>query len=1123
MFGIGVQVGLGTQGTVFGVQVPTDPLTIFAANPPLDGDDINTSRTFFVVVTLNSEDPLDELRITIAPGSTGTLTVLGVGFAKFVAEGTALGPITEVKFSGASGFASKTTNQTSDWTDISGLGLQAGDRLAVSFTTGIAGQATTRYEDTAYVADTYHEAGTSWNDPTTTLNALTKLAGRNYAIAAIETRGLSGGGVTPPAENLIPMSFNDPMFSAMTNYGGLVVLTSGVNLSRLSCVSSGDASTITLKGNNTVEYCRVDSREAVRLESTGTINKCYLEATGIVELGDHADTVQVYSPGQVGGDLTIQNSQLVAHLTAATANFFCSDTWTGSITLQNVIINGGPYGARIDADNRNVSVSFEDVSFVGPFGTATHLIQDVGTGVYTITKWENVRNATIVNNELILGTLIPSPRDVTAVALSLASPSADAWCWFHEPRALSAGGKTWFGTTGSDDNSVLTGRASIYEIDEATDVVTNFELASGTTEATWGDDHDYPSMIQRPDGRLIAFYCPHRTGGAILYRVSVSPGTIADGWSQEYSLGNGANYPTYPSPVFLSAENNRLYLFYRNGLTGGPLSYITSDDIATVAAATSGGALGATPTWTAEKQLATSTGTQGIYHKVHSNGVDRIDLAMTDAVGPTAGVKNDVRHAYWQSGSWRTSAGVSLGDGSTPPGFTAFTAIATSAAPDSFGDMWIHHIQRRSNGVIEVVFYRFISTSDHRCYYARWDGTAWSKSEIDAGYGMGVPDTRSTQITDGQGASEGYYSPGAFFDTTEEGVLYISVGTATYSQVYRYETADEGATWTRQRVSNLAGENVRPVVPVNRAEKYGVLWMSGAYHHYDFNTNPAASDIGYTTQIKSASRNYSVVSVAPANTVAPSIAGSTGTEGNVLTAALGTWTGDMPMTFAYQWIKGGVNISGATSSSYTILSGDVGSTITVRITATNSVNSVSATSAAASSLPTNLVSNSEAFNLWTATGVTTTANIDGTADRGTETSNTSQHILTSGNMNFTAGVTYTFSCRMAYETAPYVQLLFGSAAFGSNAWANFDTQTGVATGTKGSAATVSVIDEGDGSFRLVATATATGTAAAPVAIFFANSATMTRAASYAGNIANTRKLINAQVESGATANTYVPT
>lgn len=720
---------------------------------------------------------------------------------------------------------------------------------------------------------------------------------------------------------------------------------------------------------------------------------------------------------------------------------------------------------------------------------------------------------------------------VIPTALSALSPKADAWCWFHEPRAVSRNGKMWFGAAGADDNSVLTGRASLYEMDEASGTVLRKDMATSTVAATWADDHDYPSApVFRPDGRLVSFYCPHRTGGPIYFRISVSPYTMADGWSKQYSIGNEASYPTYPSPVFLSGEGNKLYLFYRNGTSSGPLSWVTSADIATVGPATvDGGDLAATPTWAAEKQLCASAGTQGIYHKVTSNGVDRIDILMTDAVGAQAGAKNDVRHTYLTGGLWYTSAGVSLGAASTPIAFSSFTAVATSGAPDNFGDMWCDHIQRRASGLIEAVFHRFVSVSDHRLYYARYEVGSWSKVEVDAGVGMGTPDTRSTQITDGQGAVEGYYSPGAFLDTVDEGVLYCGVGTSSYSQLYRYYTGDGGATWTRQRVSGLAGENVRPVVPVGRTKKYSVLWMSGAYHYYDFNTNPAASDIGYTTRIQAASRGYTSPASAPANASAPTIAGSTGSLGNVLQAAAGSWTGDMPMTFAYQWIKAGVDIGGAISNSYTIQSGDVGSSITVRVTATNYLGSVAVTSAAASALPTNLLPNSQAFNLWTAGGITLTQNVandpDGfaVADRIAETAVSTQHILTSSNMSIVSGQPYCFSQRVDAETCQFIQLLFGSGAFGSNAWADFNLSTG-AVGTTGSAVAASgVIDEGDGWYRVWIAAIATGTTSAPVALFMANAANMARAQGYLGSVSNTMILGGGQVEGGLTPNTYVPT
>lgn len=74
-----------------------------------------------------------------------------------------------------------------------------------------------------------------------------------------------------------------------------------------------------------------------------------------------------------------------------------------------MIIEGGPYGVRIDADNQHIDISLKNVYFVGPFGTATHLIQDVGTGTHTILEWDNVRHATIEDGVLIPGELISQP------------------------------------------------------------------------------------------------------------------------------------------------------------------------------------------------------------------------------------------------------------------------------------------------------------------------------------------------------------------------------------------------------------------------------------------------------------------------------------------------------------------------------------------------------------------------------------------------------------------------------------------------------------------------------------------------------------------------------------------
>jgi hypothetical protein len=99
---------------------------------------------------------------------------------------------------------------------------------------------------------------------------------------------------------------------------------------------------------------------------------------------------------------------------------------------------------------------------------------------------------------------------------------------------------------------------------------------------------------------------------------------------------------------------------------------------------------------------------------------------------------------------------------------------------------------------------------------------------------------------------------------------------------------------------------------------------------------------------------------APVNLSAPSITG-TPSQGAQLSAVSGAWS-EAP-TFSFQWSRcdtAGANcsaLSGATSSTYTAVAADAGSTLEVAVTATNTAGSVTASSAATtavSSAPTNI-------------------------------------------------------------------------------------------------------------------------------------------------------------------------
>src|SRR5215831_517740 len=83
------------------------------------------------------------------------------------------------------------------------------------------------------------------------------------------------------------------------------------------------------------------------------------------------------------------------------------------------------------------------------------------------------------------------------------------------------------------------------------------------------------------------------------------------------------------------------------------------------------------------------------------------------------------------------------------------------------------------------------------------------------------------------------------------------------------------------------------------------------------------------------------IAVKPTNVNAPTVSG-TAQAGSTLTASNGTWSGTTPFSFSYAWSrcdKDGKNcapISGATDNTYAVQNADIGSTLSITVTASNS-------------------------------------------------------------------------------------------------------------------------------------------------------------------------------------------
>lgn len=212
----------------------------------------------------------------------------------------------------------------------------------------------------------------------------------------------------PEPEPTIPLSWDAPQFASNSPTPSTKIANGGA-LANKSITDTGITASIVTGDGATITNCRVKSREGVRIGGGGniTIDGCYIEVNGTGS--DHADGVQAYSPGSKGV-VTVRNTLIKCGLTAATAGFFVADNYTGDFGFENVVFHGGPFGLRLHADvGGDINISLKNVFFVGPFSYDRFMFLDYGGGKCVIREWENVREATIVDGQLVPGLLIPRP------------------------------------------------------------------------------------------------------------------------------------------------------------------------------------------------------------------------------------------------------------------------------------------------------------------------------------------------------------------------------------------------------------------------------------------------------------------------------------------------------------------------------------------------------------------------------------------------------------------------------------------------------------------------------------------------------------------------------------------
>lgn len=359
------------------------------------------------------------------------------------------------------------------------------------------------------------------------------------------------------------------------------------------------------------------------------------------------------------------------------------------------------------------------------------------------------------------------------------------WTWFQNPQGVYANGRTFFTW------SYLGAWVGSY--DHATDTIETHRLLE-----TPQNDHNVVAIGIRPDGRILAAYSPHN--GPMDVAVSVEPYDVS-AWGEPLRLET--EYATYPNLYYL-AEEETWHLIYRQGPPGAwPTRWRTSTDDG--------------ETWSGQATLFQNGG-QRPYMQVVGNGVDRLNLSLTDGhpgINPT----NSIYHLQYDAGVWRDSAGADLG---SPP-FEPADVTRVYNGASATGRGWCSDIAIDAAGRPVMVFASFLSETDHRYHYARYDGAAWQVEELTAA-GRNIYEL----------AGEPHYFAGICLNHDDTSIVYLCREVETDRWELERWTSAAGA-WQVEPITEDSPtapyKNFRPYYP-RGGSPFEVIWAAGSYTSY---------------------------------------------------------------------------------------------------------------------------------------------------------------------------------------------------------------------------------------------------------------------------------------------------
>jgi hypothetical protein len=391
--------------------------------------------------------------------------------------------------------------------------------------------------------------------------------------------------------------------------------------------------------------------------------------------------------------------------------------------------------------------------------------------------------------------------------------SDGAWCWFQDERAVVDTAK----------NKLIIGTANMQS---SVDVII-FNIGTKKVESTkrfnrldYTDDHNSPAVMVAANGNYIAMWAHHYdkyNHHYSIYNGSSWSGEKTFNWN---TIPGGTDYTIAYSNLYYLSKEKRIYNFSR--ANDKAPNFLYSDDNGS--------------TWQFGGQLTTNnsnTYNKG-YYKYWGNGVDRIDMAFTEE--HPRDQTTSIYHGYIQDKKTYNSDGKvadeDIYDRGQMPSFDKFTKVfahGTVVNGVTMGRCWQHDVARYADGTVAIIFKARANNSetDHRNFYARFDGGKWNITYLGK---AGTKMYDSEQDYTGLGALNpddpnriylcSTFNPGN--DNTQA---------SSKREIWRGTTQDHGATWKWEAVTaNSSADNFRPIVPKWKPGKEAVLWFRGTYN-----------------------------------------------------------------------------------------------------------------------------------------------------------------------------------------------------------------------------------------------------------------------------------------------------